>query len=239
MTSQDNYDALIEQIRLTALLSEIYEVPITLTNYEDDSIIFTTKRFTKMTGFESNSDSSDQQFGYRDIIHPKDIEITAEINQNGKRILTNTFKEKPFAKAFMTYNIKIKQVGNDYKPMKVIVKPIAFNHDGTPKYKVALFLPIVQKGYQRFALYTESNGGNELYYSSLRRKFVEHETIELKPIEIELLRLTSKGHREVQIAKKLDIKVDLLRYYKRNVYKKYHVCNMTEAVYIALFYELI
>lgn len=239
MMIHNNPDELNELIRLTALLSEIYEQPITLTNFEDDSIIFASKRFTLMTGFESNPESLEQAFTYVDLIHPKDIDITSEINKNGKKTLANTFKEKPFAKAFMTYNIKIRQRGDEYKPMKIIVKPIAFEKDGTPKYKVATFLPIVQKGYQRFALYTESNGGKELYYSSLRRKFVEHETIELKPIEIELLRLTSRGHREVQIAKLLDIKVDLLHYYKKNIYKKYHVCNMTEAVYIALFYELI
>jgi len=239
MMNQKDADELKELIRLTDLISEIYEQPITLTNFNDDSIIYASKRFTLMTGFESNTENSVQTFTYKDIIHPKDQKITSEINQNGKKILAKTFKDKPFAKAFMTYNIKIRQTENDYKPMKVIVKPITFNADGTPKYKTATFVPIVEKGYQRFALYTESNGGNELYYSSLRRKFVEHETIELKPIEINLLSLTAKGHREVQIAKKLDIKVDLLRYYKRCVYKKYHVCNMTEAVYIALFYELI
>jgi DNA-binding CsgD family transcriptional regulator len=228
-----------ELIRLAALLSEVYELPQVISNYANDRIIYTSKRFTLMTGLELNPENVEHIFTYDDVIHPKDIKILAEINQNGKKIMTQTFKEKPFAKLFLTYNIKIKQANNEYKPMKAVLKPVYFNVDGTPKYVATTFVPVIQKGYRRFALYTESNSGNELFYSSLRKKFVTHETLELKHIEIEILKHAAKGHNSAQIAKKLDIKTDLVKYYKKNIYNKYHVSSMSEAVYIALFYELI
>ena len=228
-----------ELIRLSALLSEVYEHPQVISNFANDRIIYTSRRFTLMTGRELNPENTEQIFTYDDVIHPKDIKILAEINQNGKKIMTQTFKEKPFAKLFLTYNIKIKQANNEYKPMKAVLKPVYFNVDGTPKYVATTFVPVIQKGYRRFALYTESNSGNELFYSSLRKKFVTHETIELKPIEIEILKYAAKGHNTAQIAKKMDIKTDLVKYYKKIIYNKYHVSSMSEAVYIALFYELI
>lgn len=87
--------------------------------------------------------------------------------------MTQTFQEKPFAKLFLTYNIKIKQANNEYKPMKAVLKkPVYFNADGTPKYVATTFVPAIQKGYRRFALYTESNSGNELFYSSLRKNLL-------------------------------------------------------------------
>jgi len=85
MMNQKDADELKELIRLTDLISEIYEQPITLTNFNDDSIIYASKRFTLMTGFESNTENSVQTFTYKDIIHPKDQKITSEINQNGKK----------------------------------------------------------------------------------------------------------------------------------------------------------
>ena len=236
---QKQSDELKYLIRITALFSEIYDRPMTLNDFENETLIYQSKRHRMLTGFEPTNDHTPGKHLYRTIIDPRDISITFEINQNAKKILTKTFKEKPFAKAFLTYNIRIRQASNEYMPMKVIVRPVYFNVDGSPKYKGTIYMPIVQKGYQRFALYTESNGGCELYYSSQRKKFVEHETIELNPIEIEVIKHAAKGYTTPQIAKTMDIKTDLVKYYKKSIYNKYHVSSMSEAVYIALFYELI
>ncbi len=236
---QKQLDELKDLIRITDLFSEIYDRPMTLNDFENETLIHQSKRHRILTGFEPANDHTSGKHFYKNIIDPRDLPITIEINQNAKEILTKIFEEKPFAKAFLTYNIRIRQANNEYKPMKVIVRPVYFNVDGSPKYKGTMYMPIVQKGYQRSALYTESNGGCELYYSSLRKKFVEHETLELKPTEIEILKYAAKGHNTAQIAKAMNLKTDLVKYYKKNIYNKYHVSTMSEAVYIALFYELI
>jgi len=236
---QKHSDELNELIRLTSLFSEIYDIPMTLNDFANDSLIYQSKRHASMTGFDYMKHNNLTQHPYSVIIDKRDLPITLEINQNAKIIIARTFKEKPFAKSFLTYNIRIRQANNEYKPMKIVVRPVSFNVDGSPKHKVTMYMPIEQKGYQRFALYTESNGGCEFYYSSLRKKFVEHKTIELKHIEIEILKHASKGYTTPQIAKTMDIKTDLVKYYKKSIYNKYHVSSMSEAVYIALFYELI
>lgn len=60
-----------ELIRLSALLSEIYELPQVISNFDDESIIYTSKRFTLMTGLELNPENVEQIFTYDDVIHPK------------------------------------------------------------------------------------------------------------------------------------------------------------------------
>lgn len=226
-----------ELIRLSALLSEVYERPQIISNF-DDSIIYASNRFTLMTGLKINVENNKQILTIEDFIHPNDIKILAEINQNAKNIMTQTFKEKLHAKLFMTFCVKIKQADNTYKTMKAITKPVYFGVDNSPKYLSTTFLETQKKGYKRFALYTDNNG-NKLFYSSLRKKFVASQTLELKHIEIEILKHAANGQKTAQIAKLMNIKTDLIKYYKKSIFSKYHVSSLPEAVYIALFYKTI
>jgi DNA-binding CsgD family transcriptional regulator len=39
---------------------------------------------------------------------------------------------------------------------------------------------------------------------------------------------------EIRIARELGIKLDLVRYYKKSIYKRFFTSSMNEAVYIAM-----
>lgn len=237
MEDKDNKADIDNLIRLTTLTSEVFEVPATLTNFKDNSFIYVSKRYSEMTGFRLDNN---QKHTFQDVIHPKDWILINEINKNVKDVLIKVFKGKKTRILLVTYNTRIIQSNGKYESMSLIGKPIRFDKDGYPTINVTSFIYQEKRGYERFVLHTEADNKKEiLYYSNTRKKYVSKELLELKHIEIELLKLTSKGFTEIQISKTLNIKLDLLRYYKKGIFKKYHVSNMSEAIYIALFYELL
>lgn len=65
-------------------------------------------------------------------------------------------------------------------------------------------------------------------------KLVLEEKIILKPTEHEILTMVAKGIREQSIAKKLNIDVNMVKYYKKNIMEKLSVYSMPQAVYYAL-----
>lgn len=94
-----------------------------------------------------------------------------------------------------------------------VIRPIYYDDFGMPLVSVLLIKPSYKKGYDRF---------------------ISERKAELKDIEIKILDLTSKGYAEINIADKLSISINLVKYYKRNIFKKMHVESASEAVYIGL-----
>ena len=115
----------------------------------------------------------------------------------------------------------------------MLIHPVYFSEAGYPILSYVLFLPGIKYGFEKFSISVRSND-KRLYYSALSDKYVQRKNLELKDVEIEILKSTAKGYGENKIAKSLDIKLDLVRYYKKSIYKKYHVTTMAEAVFIAL-----
>lgn len=65
-------------------------------------------------------------------------------------------------------------------------------------------------------------------------RLVLEEKIILKSTELEILTMVAKGIREQSIAKKLNIDVNMVKYYKKNIMEKLSVYSMPQAVYYAL-----
>ena len=71
-------------------------------------------------------------------------------------------------------------------------------------------------------------------YNKKTNKFEYIGHTDLKEIEIEILRQIAQGTREYNIATKLDLDINLVKYYKKNIMKKLNVPNMPSAVFAAL-----
>ncbi|HAC21335.1 MAG TPA: hypothetical protein DCF91_04450 [Porphyromonadaceae bacterium] len=71
-------------------------------------------------------------------------------------------------------------------------------------------------------------------YNETANKFEYIGHTDLKEIEIEILRHIAQGTREYNIAAKLDLDINLVKYYKKNIMKKLNVPNMPSAVFAAL-----
>lgn len=71
-------------------------------------------------------------------------------------------------------------------------------------------------------------------YNHSQQKFIKPEKIQLNSTELQILKLTATGHKEYQIEKTMQIDINTIKYYKKNIMKKMSVNSMPEAIYYAL-----
>lgn len=72
----------------------------------------------------------------------------------------------------------------------------------------------------------------QLHYSETTGKFVKKQQIELNETEKSILIYINKGLVEAKIASQLNINVNLVKYYKKSIFRKLHVGSIAETIYI-------
>lgn len=233
--NQSNFQSIMdEHVRICDILSEIWSTEMGILNLSGFEIFHITESFTKLTGITDEDIKLHRRDIFTHLLHPK--ERQAVIRAHTKTILfyTKLYQKEnhqPYVAAH--YYFKLRKKDGSYKSVCTLIHPIRFSEAGYPLLSYVLFLPACNSGFERFSIAIRNND-KKLYYSLLANKYVQKKNLELKEVEIEILKLTAKGHGENKIAKLLDIKLDLVRYYKKSIYKKFYVSSMAEAVYIAL-----
>ncbi|HRZ97160.1 MAG TPA: PAS domain-containing protein [Paludibacter sp.] len=227
-------DDLNELVRFTKLFSYILDKPYILLDFQTDSIIYTTEAFNKLIGV-----GPEEKISFEMFLHPEDKKIIHQIHQSTKDQLIEIFRMNHYATVYVVYEIRMKTADGTYKYVRCNYRPVHFDQNGIPMYDIFYFSEMVDRGLERFVIYSIEETENKLYYSSIKNKFVTYDKIEIKPVEIEIMKLAAMGNKESQICKKVNISINLLRYYKKNIYFKFHVSTMAEAVSTALFYKIL
>jgi DNA-binding CsgD family transcriptional regulator len=237
---QATFQSIIDEYaRVCDILSEIWSTEMGILNLSGFEIFHVTENFTELTGITDEDIKSHRRDIFSYLLHPK--ERSAVIGAHTKTVLfyTKLYQKEnhqPYVAAH--YYFKIRKKDGGYKPVCTLIHPILFSEAGYPLLSYVLFLPACSGGFEKFSIAVKDND-KKLYYSLLANKYVQRKNLELKDVEIDILKLTAKGHGENKIARLLDIKLDLVRYYKKSIYKKFYVSSMAEAVYIALHNNII
>lgn len=234
----DTY-SLNEYKRLCDLFSEIWPADIALLSLSTLNALYIPDKLSKLIGVSNEDLNKDQSEIFTKILHPKELNIIKQAHIKTLEFYTKLYKSNsqiPYVDA--RYYLKLKTKEGEFKNFSTFIHPIFHSGSKFPNACFALLTPNTKLGFERFSI-SFHNKDKKLYYSSISNKYVQKENLELKEVENEILRLTAKGFGETKIAKELDIKLDLVRYYKKNIYKKFHVSNMSEAVYTALNNKLI
>ncbi|MBP1640033.1 MAG: Transcriptional regulator [Bacteroidetes bacterium] len=239
MNQQDFNLKLNEHIRACNIFSEIWATEMIILSLSNFEILYVSDSFTQLTGITNEDVKSLQREIFTRLLHPKELPTIIKAHTKTILFYTKLYQKEnnsPYVDAH--YHVKLRKHTGDYTDYCILIHPISFSETGYPLLAYALLLPSCKSGFEKFSIAVKSND-KKLYYSSLADKYVQKKNLELKEVEIEILKLTAKGHGENKIAKLLNIKLDLVRYYKKNIYKKFHVSSMAEAVYIALHNRII
>lgn len=220
-------------------LSQIWQTGLGVINIETLEPIFVSELFTKETGIR-NRDIHLCGFGsYEKFLHPKDYIIMPRIHD-----ITMKYFEKQKAlnecMPIATYNIRLKNLVGDYRNFSISLKIISIETISVKSKRFGLLIcqPETKFGFERFVMCIPDKK-KRLYFSNALGKYVSREHLEFRAIEKDILRLIADGYNEVKITKELHVKIDLIRYYKKCIYQKLYVSNMSEAIYIATLHNLI
>ena len=153
-----------------------------------------TGSFTELTGITDEDIESHRRDIFSYLLHPK--ERSAVIRAHTKTVLfyTKLYQKEnhqPYVAAH--YHFKIRKKDGSYKPVCTLIHPIFFSEAGYPLLGYVLFLPACSSGFEKFSIAIKDND-KKLYFSLLANKYVQRKNLELKDVEIDILKLTAKGH---------------------------------------------
>ncbi|MGL5563907.1 MAG: response regulator transcription factor [Tannerellaceae bacterium] len=119
-------------------------------------------------------------------------------------------------------------------PIVSTIIPSEFTSKGRP----SLFYGIIHKSQNPITeprvIMHYLNDDKVYEYNKEVNKFEYIGHTNLKEIEVEILRHIAQGTREYNIAAKLDLDINLVKYYKKSIMKKLNVSNMPSAIFTAL-----
>lgn len=230
-------DAVQEVMRIISIFSEAVGMMFTVHDYSTGALTFVSRGFTELTGIRQEDVERDGLQVYRNMIHPKDLDLLGAAYKKSYELFLRK-KKKDSADFVFTSNFRVKTVEGDYKQVDNCSLPVLTDENGYPRIGANILKFSGRKGVNRFIVYYPENN-LQLYYSGKLKSFVSERKISLKDIEIQILRLSADGVNERMIARRLSIKQSLVNHYKRNIFHKLFVNTMSEAVYTALISRLI
>ncbi|MGL6179403.1 MAG: response regulator transcription factor [Tannerellaceae bacterium] len=195
--------------------------------------LFISDKYIKLTGY---SKEEAEGFGFNFLsktIDSKDRKRFMKIEHEVSNCFASWMSESRLNNFIIQYNYRLETKLGTLMPVDCTLMPVLFNAIGRPLLSVT-YANVAEGVYKpRFLIY-DAIGDKRFIYNERMNKFVLEAKVELKSIEVEILRFIAKGNRELAIARKLDIDINLLKYYKKSILAKFSVGNMPEAVYYAL-----
>jgi DNA-binding CsgD family transcriptional regulator len=228
-----------EYIRLCELFSSAWNTGFALLCIPADELLFVSSGFTKETGITNNRLGENIGETYSRLIHPKDLPVAKKVYTHTIAVFNKLHKYNATDNFIITrFNFRLLNPDGHYRHTTVVLKPAYFSKHGTPLLAYVAHIPEQRFGHERFILYN-ADKQLRMYYTCTSNKFIEADAASLGKIETRILSLTAQGYSESKIAGELNIKPDLVKYYKKSIYKKFHISTINEAVYIAIKNRLI
>ncbi len=165
---------------------------------------------------------------YEKVVPPEDFEMILEINQKGLEL----FYQQPIETRLdmaISYDFRITRKNNLTTMINHKLTPIQFSENGD----IWLALCMVNLSSQKTPgnVYMSMNGLLQRYlYSFKSKKWKDAEIITLSQREKEILQLSIQGCPNDEIAGRLFIDVNTVKFHKKNIFQKFKVKNITEAI---------
>ena len=215
-------------------LSEIWQIGVAIINLESFDFKCVSRKMAEQFFIEWHVDLLPSEFVKEagELIHPKDMELFEQIRVSAMEYYNMDLLDFELA-PITTYNIRIRDRSGYYQHISVSIKLIPGYYVGFPDERLGMMMcaPEVKWGFERFSICFPDK--KILFYSKKLERYVNRANLDFRDIEKNILQLTAMGNSENKIAKELHVKIDLIRYYKKNIFQKLHASNMMEAVYIA------
>lgn len=174
---------------------------------------------------------------YMDVVPADEIQMLFEINEAGFKFYDKQPKEK---KLDMTieYDFHIKASDGHLHLIHHKLTPILLNSNGD-MWLALCSVSLSPRTTVGNVIITCKDCTTHYSYSFEGKRWREQPNITLAEREKDILQLSVKGFSNTEIAEKLFIDVNTVKYHKKNLFYKLHAENITEAIGIATNLRLI
>lgn len=230
--SKDDYEIVEAFINFAKSLSRLTYQSIYLIDYSKKSFLFVSDNPIFLCGSTPTEVMRDGYYHYVNNVPESDLHLLKKINDVGFDFFGNLDAEDRL-KFSISYDFHLKQPGN--KPLLVNhkLKPLLLDKFSNPWIALCLvsMSSHANSGNIRFK---SDEDGKQFEYDLEKDIWVETARIKLKPREKDILLFSAQGLTMDQIADRLYVSIDTVKFHKKQIFSKLKVKSITEATALAI-----
>lgn len=230
--SKDDYEIVEAFINFAKSLSKLTYQSIYLIDYSKKSFLFVSDNPIFLCG---SSPAEVMKEGYRHYVNnvpESDLHLLKKINDVGFDFY-GKLKADDRLKYSISYDFHLEQPGS--KPLLVNhkLKPLLLDDSSNPWIAVCL-VSISSHPTAGNIRFKSDEDGRQFEYDLENDVWVETPRIKLKPREKDILLFSAQGLTMDQIADRLYVSIDTVKFHKKQIFSKLKVKSITEATALAI-----
>lgn len=194
---------------------------------------FYSDSFILLTGYKREELPSNTDEAIRMLVASVSLEDKIEENRIRFQRIASLIQEKSLKSIVINSSFKLRTKMGMLVNVDCVCHPLYFNGDGLPWVYLCVIKPSRRAKVQKTTIYMY-DGDKRQIYLPLKEKFVPYDNTVLKEEELTILHFATLGYNEQKMAKMLNQNITYIKYYKKRIFAKLNVENITEAVYVAL-----
>ncbi len=230
--SKGDYEIIDAFINFAQSLSRLTYQSIYLIDYSKKSFLFVSDNPIFLCG---NSPAEVLKKGYQhyfDNVPEQDIQLLKKINDDGFDFFENLSKEERLTHS-ISYDFHLKQ--SNGKPLLINhkLKPILLDKSSNPWIALCV-VSISSHANAGNIKFKSDENGKQFEYNLETDRWVEAPHVKLKPREKDILLFSAQGLTMDQIADRLYVSIDTIKFHKKQIFSKLKVKSITEATALAI-----
>lgn len=234
--SNSDYNMAISYIQVVEAFAQTTHQCVYIIDYYKQSFLYVSENPLFLCGQSAKSVKKSGYNFYADNVPPNELAMLLEINEAG----FSFYNSIPIHDR-LNYTIFY-----DFHLIQPNKRLILINHKLTPlildnEYNIWLALCVVTHSSNNTPgnITIVKKGENKRFnYDLSCKQWVMHKKINLTPQQKNILALSAQGFTMDEIAQKMALVVDTIKFHKKNIFKKLQVKNMVEAISCATIYNL-
>jgi DNA-binding CsgD family transcriptional regulator len=234
---EEDYQKIEPCIQTLDAFSRSSNISIYVIDYFRKNFLYVSTNHLFLNGFSVEEVTQMGYLYYQMFVPEDDLRLLQEINKAGFSFYYNTLLEDR-----LKYTISY-----DFHILNKNKRPVLVNHKLTPMvlnpsgqiWLAMCTVTLSSKDEQGNIIMSKIDEDVEYVYSLQSRKWRKKDLIFLSEREIDILRLSSQGLSNSEIGEKIFVDVNTVKFHKKNVFQKFDVKNITEAIAYAVNKKLI
>ncbi len=223
---------LSEFVRRGRIYSESRNRSFMVVSIKNSVPLFISRQVIDELGYTAQELRDDQEYFLCNITHTEDLIFFQNLEEHIKPIMQKFGSDRRLIDLCLQFTVRYRCKDQNYLQFDCNMYPMAMLN-GRSTFALVSMRKLDSIKPATFHIYF-MNENIRYIYSSRQKKLVLEEKVMLKPIELEILEYVAKGVREQNISKKMNVDINTIKYYKKNIMKKLSVHSMPQAVYYAL-----
>ncbi|MGB3064708.1 response regulator transcription factor [Sphingobacterium thalpophilum] len=230
--SQNDYKDVYAFINFAKSLSKLTYQSMYLIDYSKKCFLFVSDNPIFLCGSSSAEVLRKGYQHYFDNVPEEDLKLLKKINDVGFVFFEGLPHEEKLKYSF-SYDFHLKQANGNPLLINHKLKPILLDKFSNPWIALCV-VSISSHAKAGNIIFKSDEDGKQFAYNLETDRLEEVSRVKLKPREKNILLFSAQGLTMDQIADKLNISVDTVKFHKKQIFFKLRVKSITEAIAVAI-----